>query len=524
MSDNNDEILYNESKARELVYFLLRNDINTYKKLIPEIKSLNSEAFEKLFQGIPFKKDANDEYGYDYNVKNKKEFKKLLNKFDNFSVILDAWYNDQKYYEYIKDLWSKYISIENLVCNDDIKTEKKIKEILKQNKIDYENWPEKIKDEFLILVKSTEDTRIMELKNEIDNKFSEFNSIIEELVHFREKIKDIPDIKNYEINAQNMITNILGTVMLPIAFASSQGVNAINVKQIKSVKKLIWNNDLEETLSFDTISEYVDKFVDKIKGNSGTKVYNLRVKSDEFCDINSVCAKVKCTDGKIDNLNISQKAKAFLKNKWVCGLHAVLSFLNLGWSVYELTQTYQGFKVLKEYEKKFIEIRTSFNLHKKEIGILPDDFEESRKKIMDVINKIRQDQINLQNLLEGLMKNIKYQEGQQTKAKAQFFSSIALGATGLVGGFYTCNGTAVMYGISSIANIISSISSGSNYLMSKKIVKGLDELLKKAINLNKEIQNEINNLINELNSRIEEQPKFDLNESYSSISTNLSIK
>ena len=143
---------------------------------------------------------------------------------------------------------------------------------------------------------------------------------------------------------------------------------------------------------------------------------------------------------------------------------------------------------------------------------------------MDVINKIRQDQINLQNLLEGLMKNIKYQEGQQTKAKAQFFSSIALGATGLVGGFYTCNGTAVMYGISSIANIISSISSGSNYLMSKKIVKGLDELLKKAINLNKEIQNEINNLINELNSRIEEQPKFDLNESYSSISTNLSIK
>ena len=533
MSDNNDEILYNESKARELVYFLLRNDINTYKKLIPEIKSLNSEAFEKLFQGIPFKKDANDEYGYDYNVKNKKEFKKLLNKFDNFSVILDAWYNDQKYYEYLKDLWSKYISIENLVCNDDIETEKKIKEILKQNKIDYENWPEKIKDEFLILVKSTEDTRIMELKNEIDNKFSEFNCIIEELVHFKEKVKDIPDIKNYEINAQNMITKMLGTIMLPIAFASQQGVNAINVKQIKSVKKLIWNNDLkkliwdnslEEASYIDTINEYVDKFVNKIKGNSGTEFYNLRVQYDEFCDIKSVNAKVKCTDGKIDNLNISQKAKAFLKSKWVCGLHAVLSFLNLGWSVYELTQTYQGFKVLKEYEKKFIEIRTSFNLHKKEIGILPDDFEESRKKIMDVINKIRQDQINLQNLLEDIMKNIKYQEGQQTKAKAQFLSSIALGATGLVGGIYTCNGTAVMYGISTVANIISTVSSGSNYLMSKKIVKGLNELLEKAINLNKEIQDEIDNLINELNSRIKEEPKFDLNESYSSISTNLSIK
>ncbi len=39
----------------------------------------------------------------------------------------------------------------------------------------------------------------MEFKNEIDNKFSEFNNIIEELVRFKEK--DIPDIKNYEINA-----------------------------------------------------------------------------------------------------------------------------------------------------------------------------------------------------------------------------------------------------------------------------------------------------------------------------------
>jgi hypothetical protein len=81
-----------------------------------------------------------------------------------------------------------------------------------------------------------------------------------------------------------------------------------------------------------------------------------------------------------------------------------------------------------------------------------------------------------------------------------------------------------MYGISTVANIISTVSSGSNYLMSKKIVKGLNELLEKAINLNKEIQDEIDNLINELNSRIKEEPKFDLNESYSSISTNLSIK
>ena len=353
MNYDNDEISFDEAKARELVYFLLSNDIITYKKLISEIKSLNSETFQKLFQGIPFKKDANDEDGYDYNVKNKKTFKTLLNKFDNFSIILDAWYKDKKYYQYLKELWSRYISIENLVCNDDKETEEKIEKILKQNKIDYATWPEDIKDEFKILVKNTEDTRIMELKNEIDNKFSEFNNIIEDLIHFKEKAQEIQDTKIYGINAQNMMINILGKVMLPIVFASSQGVNAINNKQIKSVKQLIYNNDIYGDLSEHQINKFVDKLLNKIKGNSGTKVYNLRLNIEEGLgfdmeDFRTVEAKVKCTDGKIDNLNISQKAKAFLKSKWVCGLHAILSFLNLGWSVYELTQTYKGFKAVKK--------------------------------------------------------------------------------------------------------------------------------------------------------------------------------
>ena len=44
--------------------------------------------------------------------------------------------------------------------------------------------------------------------------------------------------------------------------------------------------------------------------------------------------------------------------------------------------------------------------------------------------------------------------------------------------------------------------------------------VEKSINLNKEIQDEIDKLIQELNKRMAETPKFDLNESCSSISTN----
>ena len=75
-----EDVSFNELKARELINFLLLNDINLYKKLVPEINRLNSEAIESLFNG---------EINYDYNIKNKGILKKLLDKFENFQVLLE---------------------------------------------------------------------------------------------------------------------------------------------------------------------------------------------------------------------------------------------------------------------------------------------------------------------------------------------------------------------------------------------------------------------------------------------------
>ena len=95
-----------------------------------------------------------------------------------------------------------------------------------------------------------------------------------------------------------------------------------------------------------------------------------------------------------------------------------------------------------------------------------------------------------------------------------------MGVFGVVGGVLTCNVTSAIYGISSVSNVISACTNGANIHMSNEIIKGLNEVLEKAINLNKEIQDEIDKLIQELNKRMAETPKFDLNESCSSISTN----
>ena len=132
MDNNEQEDNFNEEKARELVYYLLENDTSIFKRLIPEIRAMDSNSFYNLFQGTPFQ---NGDNGYDYKVKNKKNFERLLDKIDNFWVIMDAWYQDKKYYKYLNYLWINYISIENL------KNEKKLKPILESYGIDYNSWP-----------------------------------------------------------------------------------------------------------------------------------------------------------------------------------------------------------------------------------------------------------------------------------------------------------------------------------------------------------------------------------------------
>ena len=129
---------------------------------------------------------------------------------------------------------------------------------------------------------------------------------------------------------------------------------------------------------------------------------------------------------------------------------------------------------------------------------MSDDFKESIKKINETYNNIRDDQKDLQALMEDIMKSIKFQEAQQKKAKASLASSIALGAFGVVGSILTCNGTSLMYGISTVANAISAVSNGVNIIWSQDIIKKLNDILEKALNLNQEIQDEIDKLIKEL--------------------------
>lgn len=346
---------FDEQKARDLVDILLKNDISIYRKLLPEVQNLDSESFKNLFEG------ADD---YDFQVKNKKLFTKLSIKFNNFQVLLEEWYHDSKYYEYLKELWTRYPCIENLRDKDD----KSFEDMLKSYKINYSNWPEEIKYEFKTLVSNTQDTRAYELKNLIEDKFSQLNNVLEELIVFRNTMKNQgEEAQIYTKNSQNLIMNIISTIVIPIG--AYFGKKSIDEKEIKAAKKIISSKCLSQKEA-----DFISKdFINLIEKDKCTGCYNYIDKNKNLHKLN-----IKCKNGKIDNLCLGKKFKAFFKCKMVCGLHAALSFLNLGWSVYELTQTYKGFNEIKNYKIRLEEIISLFNIHKKEIGILPDDF-TSRK-------------------------------------------------------------------------------------------------------------------------------------------------
>ena len=492
---------FDEARAKRVIISLLKKDAIIFRKLIPEIEKLDSESLENLFSG---------EDNYQYNIKNKNILKKLLIKFDNFLIILYTWYKEDKYYKYLEELWVKYPSIEDLKALDE---EKDLSDRLKSYGINYEYWPKDIKESFKKCITQTEGTKVMDLKKQLEDNFSQVSNVVRELKLLKSKLKETKE-ELYEKNAENMALKVIGGVLGVLPMVGGFLANkAIDDKKVRVVNKLIQKKCFISQKQNDIFSKQILKC---IKEENLTGNYNFYDNKKRLHKLN-----IKCKDGKLDNINIAQKVKAVFKSKLVCGLHAALSFINLGWSVYELTQTYKGFEEIKQYKVRLQECMSLFELHKNEIGLLPDDFTLATERIKMVINNIRGDQQRLRDLIRDIRKSIQFQETQKKKSIAGLACSIGLGAFGIIGGIVTANGASIAYGISTAANVVSGICHTSNIVMSSKIIDQLSQILEEAYKEEEKIQQEIDKLIEELTERIKQEPKFELDKTISSISTEI---
>lgn len=152
---------------RNTISFLLKDDIKIYRKYMKDIEKFNSEAINNLFDGIST---------YNYGI-NEHYFFLLVAKFQNYSLFINEFYEEgQEELNFLKTLWLKNISFENLANNN---SEDKWKDYLSKKGIDLDKWPENIKEKLFKNISSTNDTIYLTLRNFFTKTISEeFNHVM----------------------------------------------------------------------------------------------------------------------------------------------------------------------------------------------------------------------------------------------------------------------------------------------------------------------------------------------------------
>jgi len=505
MSGQNNIInVFNEEKAKFLVRYLLENDIISYKKLIPEIESLNSNDFYNLFKGIK----------YDYDVLYKEDFKNLAMKFNNFIKILEPYYEDPKYYSALQDLWINNVCIEDLRQYAD-KGDSFINKIkLLTDK--YEEWPDEFKRDFYKLVRSTTNTKIYELKEEFKKKYNSYYKLTKELLNLKHNFEYKKEDENVSKAADNLINSIFGKISVGIFLFNLYSDYAFNKAQ--EAKGLLLKNELlseiKENLFGDTTitpNQIFNELKKLMENDMGENRYILDIRTmkwnlfDEYpgasnSNIINIEPEAFSKGGDLDNtLDLKDKIDSLLKddlNSW--GILA-LSFINLGWSIYNLNEINKEFGKLKIYDEKLESIRNNFYDHKQKLQDLPDTLNEARAYINEILSDIRDDQVKLDEHIQIIYKRKKKQESIQNQSKIGMIISGILGVLGIGKAIYAAGGILNILSIGS--NVVSGVAHLENYAKSKDIVIKLEQRLNKAIQLNNEINKFIDQLVMELEKR-----------------------
>ena len=451
-------------KARYLVKILLEED-NLYKTAWNYVKLFNDEQFENLFLG-------NCEYNKypDYNINNKRQFKFLLMKFEDFSSILYEWYKDESKYDNLIKIWNSNLNIYLLSKSSDLELEKQLKNI---GITDLDNFGMELR----IIINNSVESKSSDIKNYLKEKFDDFYSVIEVTEDYKNEFQKT-NIKNKKIIIDNLdnISLKLAEKALPLT------KDFINEKypMLNMLSKL------------------------KLKSNFNNKLKKLilnEINSDK--DKKTQIIGFETVQNLVDNFN--KNGGGILKNR-IPGLNGVVSvatsYLNLATSI----KTYNDNKVKFDEETKVFdsiinEIDNEFEEHVKEIGLLDlenDEPEFLLKKIVEIGKKIVQDKSNVSEVIKCLenkefLTNIKKKEGIQSAVK----NGINLGKDAVNLGVNIVKKNVlniILYVLANILNLPTFIICLIHLSKLKDQMKYFKETKKKEIEKYEEIENQLEDL------------------------------
>jgi hypothetical protein len=361
-------------------------------------------------------------------------------KFNNFSKILDNYYEDPKYYPALHDLWINNICIEELKEYSD-KGEifiNKVKSLTDK----YDEWPDDFKKSFYKLVRNTSNTEAFKLKELLEKKYNKYYKLTKELL----KLK-----KNYEYEkVDNIVPNAAGIIASSILsyFSIIYNIGSFYTDPIfekaKEAKGLLIKTDIlseiGEELKDSGNSQFtpLQVFNDLkrlMQNDIGESSYSLCAHWDSYewypsdpYDYRIKGPTFTFKNGDIDNtLNLEDQVDSLLKDELSSWGILAASFLNLGWSIYNLIEVDKECDKLKEYDKELEDIRKDFYDHRQKLQDLPETLEEAIKYINEILLDIKSNQVRLKQHIDKIMESIKNQESKQTQSLIGMGISTVLG-------------------------------------------------------------------------------------------------
>ena len=174
-------------QKRKFAIFLVSSDINIFKRHLEEVRQLSDEEFNELFEGNT---------DFNFNVNNKKQFKQLVQKFEDNNDLIQDFYNKEEYYSCVLQIWRKNILQKLKGANNKNEQE----QILIDNNIDTSKWDEEFRNDFQSIINTKPIKDLAErMKNYIEADYGNFD----ELIKTANKCKN--RVKKSEKNHCNMV-------------------------------------------------------------------------------------------------------------------------------------------------------------------------------------------------------------------------------------------------------------------------------------------------------------------------------
>ena len=433
MEDLDSETDFDEMSARDITQTILEDDVKIYKKFLPEIKKLDSKSFKNMFYGNK---------NYCYNIRNRMQFNLLLDKFDNFKILLDEWYEDPDTYHYIKELWVNYIGLESLKD----KNESEIQNFLLSKNIDYKSWPERIKNRFKLICNNTTNTII--------NKF-------------RKVYQKLPEI----------VKKILGMIYSASEYCLQKG------------EKILSNYMVQYLLSI-------------FGGFINIGLNNISLIKGICCDLSS---KFKISDFtfqkcieflKKNAKNYKELAKTGFESKFALISYGIASVYKLYSSINSYNEIKNTMKKIEGFEKALDELEKNFQNHK---NLIDSRLESTESRDIKSLNDTIESCIILVNadksLVTKLIREINscLEESRKAKKKeiVNLIGSIIQTGVGIAGAVLTGGFTCVLYIGGFLLNGASVVLNGINIDNLGTNIKDLEGILQRAQNLDKEVDEEL---------------------------------